>query len=198
MNGFLLIFNSNIGPKYAPLWDIRLRNLGDLEFDLSGSLKVKSDGAISLPIYALLLVFNSDIGPNIAPLQDISLQNMSDLDFDLSRSLKIKSSDAVGLPMYDFLLVSDSSYMPISGRLGVIATLVAFLVSLRPNLGPPPPQTTLSPGRYFYKFEWYPLWVRGKAFTEKKVDRFIFLDILQTDTRTHMCIITPTPNPSGV
>ncbi len=34
---FLLMFNSNIGPKQALLRDIRLQNLGDLEFDLSRS-----------------------------------------------------------------------------------------------------------------------------------------------------------------
>ena len=120
-------------------------------------------------------MFNSNIGPNTALLQDISLQNMSDLDFDPSRSLKIKSNDAVGLPIYDFLFVSDSSYMPISGRLGVIATLVVYLASLGPNFGPPPSPNPPLPQRDFcYKFEWYPLWVSGKASTEKKVDRFIF------------------------
>ncbi len=30
----LLIFNSNIGPNYGPLRDVRLRNISDLEFDL--------------------------------------------------------------------------------------------------------------------------------------------------------------------
>ncbi len=35
----------------APLRDIRLQYLSDLDFDLSGSLKVKCDGVIGLPIY---------------------------------------------------------------------------------------------------------------------------------------------------
>ncbi len=48
--GFLLMFNSNIGPNLAPLQDIRLQNLDDLEFDLSRSLNVKSNGAFGLPI----------------------------------------------------------------------------------------------------------------------------------------------------
>ena len=52
------MFNSNIGLNYAPLRDIRLLNLGDLDFDLSRSLKVKCAGAIGLPIYGFLLMFN--------------------------------------------------------------------------------------------------------------------------------------------
>ena len=46
---FLLMFNSNIGTNSAPLQDISLHNFGDLDFDLSGSLKVKYEGAIGLP-----------------------------------------------------------------------------------------------------------------------------------------------------
>ena len=42
--------------------DTSLENLGDLDFDLSRSLKVKSNGAIGLPIYGFLLMFNSNIG----------------------------------------------------------------------------------------------------------------------------------------
>ncbi len=35
-----------------PLWDISLQNLSDFDFDFSGrSLKVKSHGAIGLPIH---------------------------------------------------------------------------------------------------------------------------------------------------
>ncbi len=36
--------------------------------DLSGSLKVKSDGVIELAIYGFLLMVNSNIGPNLTPL----------------------------------------------------------------------------------------------------------------------------------
>ncbi len=56
--------NSNIGPNSAHLRDIRLQNFGDLEFDLSRSLKVKSNGAIRLPIYDFLFMFNSNMGSN--------------------------------------------------------------------------------------------------------------------------------------
>ncbi len=52
------MFNSNLGANYAPLRDIGLQNLGDLDFDLSRSLKVKSNGAVRLPIYDFLLVSN--------------------------------------------------------------------------------------------------------------------------------------------
>ncbi len=54
------MFNSNLGPNYAPLQDIRLQNMCDLEFDLSRSLKVKSNGAVGLPTYDFLLVSNSN------------------------------------------------------------------------------------------------------------------------------------------
>ena len=74
----------------APLQDIRFRNLSDLEFDLSRSLKVKYDDVIGLSLYAFLLMFNSNMWPNSAPLQDMRLRNLSDLEFDLSTSLKVK------------------------------------------------------------------------------------------------------------
>ena len=99
--GFLLMFNSNIGPNYALLRDISFqKNLGDFDFDLSRSLKVKSSGAIGLPIYGFLLMCNSNIGPNRG------LQNLGDLEFDLS--------------IYGFLLVSNSNYMSKTCSLGVI------------------------------------------------------------------------------
>ncbi len=44
--------------------DIRLQNLGDLEFDLSRSLKFKSNGAACLPIFDFLLVSNSNYMSN--------------------------------------------------------------------------------------------------------------------------------------
>ncbi len=70
---FLLMFNSNLWPNYAPSQDIRLQNVSDLEFHLSRSLKGKCDSVIELPIYAFLFMFNSNIWPNSAPLQDIRL-----------------------------------------------------------------------------------------------------------------------------
>ncbi len=84
-----------------------LKNLGDLEFDLSRSLKVKCKRVIGfpIPVYVFLFMFNSNIGHNYTTLRDISLQNRGDLDFDISRSLKVKSNGGVGRPIYDFLLV---------------------------------------------------------------------------------------------
>ncbi len=45
------------------LYDIRLWNLSDLEFDLSVSLKVKSNSAVGFSIYDFLLVFHSNHMP---------------------------------------------------------------------------------------------------------------------------------------
>ena len=82
MYDFLIMFNSNIGPDSSPSRDIRLLSLGDLEFDLSRSLKDKCNGDIGLPTCGFLLMFNSNIGPNQAPLRDIRFQKFGDLDFD--------------------------------------------------------------------------------------------------------------------
>ncbi len=72
----------------APLQGIRLRNLTDLEFDLSRLLKVICDDVIELSIYAFLIMFNtSNLWPNSAPSQTIRPRNLSDLEFDLLRSL---------------------------------------------------------------------------------------------------------------
>ncbi len=56
--GLLLIFNSNTWPNSAPLDDVRLREVSDLDFDLSRSLNVKSDGATGLARYGFILMFN--------------------------------------------------------------------------------------------------------------------------------------------
>ncbi len=58
MYGFQIMLNTNIGPKAGSLRDIRLRNLDDLDLNLSRSLKVKRSGAIGLPIYDLISVFS--------------------------------------------------------------------------------------------------------------------------------------------
>ncbi len=86
-------------PDVAHLWDIRLQNLSDTEFDLSRSLKVKCEGATGLTISGFLFIFNTNIGTNLAPLREIRLQNLSELESDLSRSLKIKSNAAIRLPI---------------------------------------------------------------------------------------------------
>ena len=55
------MFNINIWPNSAPLEDItciRLRNLSDLEFDLSRLLKVKCDDVIELAIYGFRLIYS--------------------------------------------------------------------------------------------------------------------------------------------
>ena len=54
---FLLVFNSNIWPNSAPLQDIKLQNLCDLDFNLSRALKVKCNDAIGLHIYGFLFMF---------------------------------------------------------------------------------------------------------------------------------------------
>ncbi len=59
--------NSNILSNSAPLRDVTLRNLSDLELDLSMSLKVICDNVIGLSIYAFLLMFDSNLWPNCAP-----------------------------------------------------------------------------------------------------------------------------------
>ncbi len=51
---FPIMFNNNIGPNLSPLWE-HDRNISDLEFYLSKSLKVKCYGAIGLPIYDFLV-----------------------------------------------------------------------------------------------------------------------------------------------
>ena len=53
---FLLMFNSNIWPNSTPLQDTKLRNLSDLDLDLSRSLKFKCDGVIGLSIYGFVLI----------------------------------------------------------------------------------------------------------------------------------------------
>ncbi len=52
----LLMFNSNICPNSAPLQDIRLKYLSDLDFDLSMSLKVECDGIIGFSVYGFLFI----------------------------------------------------------------------------------------------------------------------------------------------
>ena len=54
--------NSNIGPNSAPFRDMKLRNLSDLDFDLSRSPKVYCLGAIGLPIHGFLFMFNNNMG----------------------------------------------------------------------------------------------------------------------------------------
>ena len=70
------MFDSNLWPNSAPLPDIMLQNLSDLDFDLSRLLNIKCDSVIGVTTYGFLVVFNSNIWPNSALLRDISLQNL--------------------------------------------------------------------------------------------------------------------------
>ena len=99
------MFNGSMWPNSAPLQDIKLQNVSDLDFDLSRSLKIKCDSVIGLPVYAFLLMLYSHIWPNSAPLQDIRLRNRSDLDFDLSGSLKVKCDGVIDLAIHGFLFI---------------------------------------------------------------------------------------------
>ena len=55
----LSMFNSycSIWPNSVPLQVLRLRNLSDLEFDLSRSLKVKCDDVIGLVMHGFPLIY---------------------------------------------------------------------------------------------------------------------------------------------
>ncbi len=91
------MFNSNIWHNSASLRDILLRNLSDLDIDLSRS-SVRSNVIAQMDFaYMLPIKVNSNTWSNLAPLQHISLQNLDDLDFDLSRSLKAKCDGIIGL-----------------------------------------------------------------------------------------------------
>ncbi len=57
--------------------------MSDLDIDLSGPLKVKSDEAVGLAIYASYCCSISNIWPNSATFRDISLHYLSNLVFDL-------------------------------------------------------------------------------------------------------------------
>ncbi len=47
-----------------PVRSATIQNMSGLDFDLSRSLKVKSDDVIELGIYGFLLMFNTNVGPN--------------------------------------------------------------------------------------------------------------------------------------
>ncbi len=50
----LFMFTSNMWPNSTPLQDTKLRNLSDLDFDLSKSPRVKYDGVTELSVRFLL------------------------------------------------------------------------------------------------------------------------------------------------
>ncbi len=60
----LLVFYSGIWLNRAPLQDISLQNLNDLESDLSRSLTITCQCERCIPTYDFLLGLNSNIRPN--------------------------------------------------------------------------------------------------------------------------------------
>ncbi len=118
---YILMFNSSIWPNSAPLRDIRLRNVSDLEFDLSRLINVKCHSKLYSPYMVFLLMFISNVWPNSALCQAIRLRNISDLDFEFSITPMVKSNGVIGLPIYDFLLMYNSNHMSIPHRLAVLA-----------------------------------------------------------------------------
>ena len=84
---FLFNFNGNHDPICKRFHVTALRNMLDLDFDLSRSLQVKANGAIWEMIYDFLFNFIGNHGPICKRFQVTALRNMRDLDFDLSRSL---------------------------------------------------------------------------------------------------------------
>ncbi len=97
------MFNSNIGPNLAPLRDISLQNLGDLDFDLSRSLKVRSNGAVGLPIYDFLLMSNSNYVSNWHRLGVRATQNF----FLLSLIIRTKFRHSHTCPFPGAIFCSD-------------------------------------------------------------------------------------------
>ncbi len=66
------MFNGNIWTNSAPLQDIRLQNLSDLDFDLSSSLKVKLDGVIWFSIWFPIDIYSNYMSHRLAL---IAMQN---------------------------------------------------------------------------------------------------------------------------
>ncbi len=102
---FLLVCNSNIYPNSAPLLYTSPQNQSDLDFDLSRSLKVKSDAAVGHSIYdfLLMLILPVTYGQFQLLMTDIILQNLN--DHDLSSSPKVKYDGTEAIHIYNFLLV---------------------------------------------------------------------------------------------
>ncbi len=74
-----MVFRPGLTISYRSTTEI----LSDLDYDLSKSLKVKSNVVNISPIYDFLSWFNIHIGSNLAPLGYIGIQNLSDIDFGL-------------------------------------------------------------------------------------------------------------------
>ncbi len=80
------VLDSKILPNSAPLRDISLWNLNDLDIALSNVI-VQMD----IPYNAFVLMFNGNIWPNFCPFTRYKLQNPNDFDTDLSMSLRLNT-----------------------------------------------------------------------------------------------------------
>ncbi len=150
-----ITFNSNIWHNVAPSKDIK--NINNLESDLSRSLEIKFGGAVGLPISYFLSVVHGRTcrWPDTASLQHKSLPNVNDPE--LTFQGHSKSNVMVQLDsLYMTLLKSNSNDMPIYNCLAVLDTWkfphVHFLALIRPKF-----QTlhthTNSLGRCFSKWK---------------------------------------------
>ncbi len=50
-----------------------IKNISNLDFDLSRSFNVKSDGATRHPIYDFLFIFNINIGPRLLNIEEFKI-----------------------------------------------------------------------------------------------------------------------------
>ncbi len=87
-------FGLSIHVLTLSLWDKRSWNKSDLDVELSGSLKFKSQRVVVNPI-VFILVFNSSICFNYTLLWHIAIWNMSSFELHLSSSFNIKPDDSV-------------------------------------------------------------------------------------------------------
>ena len=76
---FLFNINSNHGPICKRFQVTALRNMRDLDFDLSRSFQVKANAAIWESIYDFLFNFNGKYGPICKLFQVTALWNMLEM-----------------------------------------------------------------------------------------------------------------------
>ena len=79
MYDFLFNFNGNHGPICKRFQVTALRNMRDLDFDLSRSFQVKANAAIWESIYDFLFNFNGKYGPICKLFQVTALWNMLEM-----------------------------------------------------------------------------------------------------------------------
>ena len=76
---FLFTFNGNHGAIWKRFQVTALRNMRDLDFDLSRSLQVKANAAIWKSIHDFLFNFNGNYGPICKRFQVTALWNMLEM-----------------------------------------------------------------------------------------------------------------------